>query len=192
MVAVPCAAVKTSGWGGGHGWVTPREALVLSNRFYALGVRRAFVMRGVCAGGARPTSSSCVRLGCVKGFGGLVSCPAHNAKRDRDPFINPSDPMYAAAGRVDSAARPVEIGGSFRFRLFPEAVQLPLGVTGNTPDSGSGESWFDPRRGNSKSPNRLRCWDSFFLFRVRSCSFPARFSRDFRPFRSGACSSLPR
>ena len=27
---------------------------------------------------------------------------------------------------------------------------LPLGVTGNTPDSGSGESWFDPRRGNSR------------------------------------------
>ena len=26
---------------------------------------------------------------------------------------------------------------------------MPLGVTGNTPDSGSGESWFDPRRGNS-------------------------------------------
>src|SRR5690348_5710526 len=25
---------------------------------------------------------------------------------------------------------------------------LPLGVTGNTPDSGSGESWFEPRRGN--------------------------------------------
>src|SRR5688572_11272046 len=30
---------------------------------------------------------------------------------------------------------------------------LPLGVTGNTPDSGSGESWFDPRRGNSKPGN---------------------------------------
>ena len=30
------------------------------------------------------------------------------------------------------------------------ADKLPLGVTGNTPDSGSGESWFDPRRGNSK------------------------------------------
>src|SRR6267143_3940800 len=28
--------------------------------------------------------------------------------------------------------------------------KLPLGVTGNTPDSGSGESWFEPRRGNSK------------------------------------------
>jgi hypothetical protein len=27
-------------------------------------------------------------------------------------------------------------------------VFLPLGVTGNTPDSGSGESWFEPRRGN--------------------------------------------
>ena len=31
---------------------------------------------------------------------------------------------------------------------------LPLGVTGNTPDSGSGESWFEPRRGNSKA----RCY----------------------------------
>src|SRR5438046_723434 len=29
-------------------------------------------------------------------------------------------------------------------------VPVPLGVTGNTPDSGSGESWFEPRRGNSK------------------------------------------
>src|SRR5436190_107077 len=29
---------------------------------------------------------------------------------------------------------------------------MPLGVTGNTPDSGSGESWFDPRRGNTKGP----------------------------------------
>ena len=27
---------------------------------------------------------------------------------------------------------------------------LPLGVTGNTSDSGSEESWFEPRRGNSK------------------------------------------
>src|SRR5205085_9463325 len=32
---------------------------------------------------------------------------------------------------------------------------LPLGVTGNTPDSGSGESWFDPRRGNSKPQWKL-------------------------------------
>src|SRR5205807_4983529 len=32
---------------------------------------------------------------------------------------------------------------------------LPLGVTGNTPDSGSGESWFEPRRGNSKRDARL-------------------------------------
>src|SRR6266581_9167590 len=28
------------------------------------------------------------------------------------------------------------------------SIILPLGVIGNTPDSGSGESWFDPRRGN--------------------------------------------
>src|SRR5437660_2958030 len=32
----------------------------------------------------------------------------------------------------------------------PCLVSVPLGVIGNTPDSGSGESWFDPRRGNSK------------------------------------------
>src|SRR2546426_5302110 len=30
------------------------------------------------------------------------------------------------------------------------SCSVPLGVTGNTPDSGSGESWFDPRRGNSQ------------------------------------------
>src|SRR5437773_2865717 len=33
--------------------------------------------------------------------------------------------------------------------LAPSAP-LPLGVTGNTHGSGSGESWFEPRRGNSK------------------------------------------
>ncbi len=32
----------------------------------------------------------------------------------------------------------------------PQLHFLPLGVTGNTPDSGSGESWFEPRRGNLK------------------------------------------
>ena len=29
-------------------------------------------------------------------------------------------------------------------------VPVPLGVTGNTSDSGSEESWFEPRRGNSR------------------------------------------
>src|SRR6266550_1688226 len=33
---------------------------------------------------------------------------------------------------------------------------MPLGVTGNTPDSGSGESWFDPRRGNPSGRIRGR------------------------------------
>src|SRR3989442_14362573 len=35
-------------------------------------------------------------------------------------------------------------------RLSWRWASVPLGVTGNTPDSGSGESWFDPRRGNSQ------------------------------------------
>src|ERR1035437_888727 len=44
-------------------------------------------------------------------------------------------------------------------------TRLPLGVTGNTPDSGSGESWFDPRRGNLGRVNRLG-WLALFLFQV--------------------------
>ena len=38
-----------------------------------------------------------------------------------------------------------------------ETVAVPLGVIGNTPDSGSGESWFEPRRGNREGwPSGLR------------------------------------
>ena len=48
---------------------------------------------------------------------------------------------------------------------------LPLGVTGNTPDSGSGESWFDPRRGNSQrdatmSRVALRCFSPSVIVSV--------------------------
>ena len=42
---------------------------------------------------------------------------------------------------------------------------LPLGVTGNTPDSGSGESWFDPRRGNYEPDNTL-CAVGLLRFRL--------------------------
>ena len=47
-----------------------------------------------------------------------------------------------------------------------EAV-LPLGVTGNTPDSGSGESWFEPRRGNFK--RRLTVVAFVFLLPLVTC-----------------------
>ncbi len=33
---------------------------------------------------------------------------------------------------------------------YPLSLTLPRGVTGNTSDSGSEESWFEPRRGNRK------------------------------------------
>jgi hypothetical protein len=43
---------------------------------------------------------------------------------------------------------------------------VPLGVTGNTPDSGSGESWFDPRRGNSVNAHPASSYDvACFAFR---------------------------
>ena len=39
---------------------------------------------------------------------------------------------------------------------------MPLGVTGNTSDSGSEESWFEPRRGNLKRVKPLG-WLAFLL-----------------------------
>jgi hypothetical protein len=43
---------------------------------------------------------------------------------------------------------------------------MPLGVTGNTPDSGSGESWFEPRRGNGSRDSGSRLfWGSAFSSR---------------------------
>src|SRR5436190_2099431 len=41
-------------------------------------------------------------------------------------------------------------------QLHEDESLLPVGVTGNTPDSGSGESWFDPRRGNLKGRRQKR------------------------------------
>src|SRR5712664_4077264 len=53
---------------------------------------------------------------------------------------------------------------------------LPLGVTGNTPDSGSGESWFDPRRGNSKRDATMSRV-ALFVFASVCHRFCHRFSR---------------
>ena len=47
---------------------------------------------------------------------------------------------------------------SDRLPVSPSSI-LPLGVTGNTPDSGSGESWFEPRRGNQSRSEVLRLFD---------------------------------
>src|SRR5437899_1790330 len=55
-------------------------------------------------------------------------------------------------------------------------VPVPLGVIGNTPDSGSGESWFDPRRGNSKREARLTRV-ALLVFSTECHSFCHSFSR---------------
>src|SRR5512133_2787288 len=61
--------------------------------------------------------------------------------------------VYAAPGAVaqlgERCNRTAEVRGSIP--LSSMDTKLPLGVTGNTPDSGSGESWFEPRRGNWKA-----------------------------------------
>ena len=45
---------------------------------------------------------------------------------------------------------------------------MPLGVTGNTPDSGSGESWFEPRRGNGRCNSTGRfLWSSAWRLEPR-------------------------
>src|SRR5690349_19105699 len=56
---------------------------------------------------------------------------------------------------------------------------LPLGVTGNTSDSGSEESWFEPRRGNFRNGNLLgfvghsKEWPAL----LQKCAFCVRRSR---------------
>src|SRR6266851_2747856 len=55
-------------------------------------------------------------------------------------------------------------------------LSVPLGVTGNTPDSGSGESWFEPRRGNSKRDATMSRV-ALLLFSTVCHRFCHRFSR---------------
>ena len=55
----------------------------------------------------------------------------------------------AVAQLGERLVRNEEVRGSIPLSSMVKAQKLPLGVTGNTPDSGSGESWFEPRRGNA-------------------------------------------
>ena len=61
----------------------------------------------------------------------------------------------AVAQLGERCNRTAEVRGSIPLSSMASsrdvADVLPLGVTGNTPDSGSGESWFEPRRGNLKA-----------------------------------------
>lgn len=100
------------------------------------------------------------------------------------------DPLSAvAAGLMECSARTIIKG----FRLAgtnPRQNRLPLGVTGNTPDSGSGESWFDPRRGNSiptNGPRAYACGPFRFQTHSQTKANLARVFRctpDSRPMRS--------
>src|SRR5207247_11458730 len=64
----------------------------------------------------------------------------------------------ASAARARTAETVVQPYPSDRLPVSPSSI-LPLGVTGNTPDSGSGESWFEPRRGNQSRSEVLRLFD---------------------------------
>src|SRR4051812_9357151 len=63
--------------------------------------------------------------------------------------------LFPALGAVaqlgERLVRNEEVRGSIPLSSIEK--KLPLGVTGNTPDSGSGESWFEPRRGNAQGEN---------------------------------------
>ena len=60
--------------------------------------------------------------------------------------------LFGAVAQLgERCNRTAEVRGSIPLR----STSLPLGVTGNTSDSGSEESWFEPRRGNSKRGHRL-------------------------------------
>src|SRR6478672_11460611 len=73
--------------------------------------------------------------------------------------------VYPAPGAVaqlgERCNRTAEVRGSIPLSSMDQ--KLPLGVTGNTPDSGSGESWFEPRRGNGRCESTGRfIWVSSF------------------------------
>src|SRR5690348_5719643 len=71
----------------------------------------------------------------------------------------PREPFTAGVGEsgLPGGRGANEIRLSFaRRRLGTAEIVMPLGVTGNTPASGAGESWFDPRRGNCNARIGLR------------------------------------
>jgi hypothetical protein len=82
--------------------------------------------------------------------------------RGSTPLVSTSALIATIAQLVERITRNDEVvgsiptggsGGAARLRGCSiwrgrSSIRLPLGVIGNTPDSGSGESWFDPRRGN--------------------------------------------
>ncbi len=65
--------------------------------------------------------------------------------------VDARDERGAVAQLGERCNRTAEVRGSIPLSSMTIEAALPLGVTGNTPDSGSGESWFEPRRGNSKA-----------------------------------------
>ena len=74
--------------------------------------------------------------------------------------------------------------GFHRMGIHP-VVLLPLGVTGNTPDSGSGESRFDPWRGNEKARRHFGDVGPFFVALVRFGACARRLASDARWCREG-------
>jgi hypothetical protein len=84
---------------------------------------------------------------------------------------SPSRSRGAVAQLGERCNRTAEVRGSIPLSSTVTRIRqvLPLGVTGNTPDSGSGESWFEPRRGNWKAQHCFTgVGPSAFLFHCRS------------------------
>src|SRR3954470_23560317 len=79
-------------------------------------------------------------------MGGLLPSGTWIARREKALHEPAPTRGCSSAGRaLQSHCR----GQGFDPPQLHRKQKLPLGVTGNTPDSGSGESWFEPRRGNT-------------------------------------------
>ena len=86
-------------------------------------------------------------------------------------------PHGAVAQLGERLVRNEEVRGSIPLSSIKK---LPLGVTGNTPDSGSGESWFEPRRGNGRCKSTgLFLWGSAFGCEPRRANWSPRMRRSF-------------
>jgi hypothetical protein len=104
------------------------------------------------------TGGSCVRAGCGSGNGSVEGM----WEREREWLLSRSHSLSLSLAVQAGVAQLVEhqlpklrVAGSSPVsrsvvRCWQDGWMMPLGVTGNTSDSGSEESWFEPRRGNSK------------------------------------------
>ena len=115
------------------------------------------------AGAVAQLGERSVRNAEVRGsipLGSIPGWPAKCAMREAVGMVATIAQLVEHVTRNDGVVGSNPTGGLLLASRGGERTnwdRMPRGVTGNTSDSGSEESWFDPRRGNSEGwPSGLR------------------------------------